>query len=121
MEQIAVTRHLSYFKTNSDEIDKGDFDKKMENLVEELKEVFKKHGLEMVQSLTSFLPIQKLSIYHCEQCGNLMVNRDQNPIKFDDNEISHDLSWVILDGGTHEGKNLCQECLPLTHRWGKYS
>jgi len=50
-----------------------------------------------------------------------MVNRDQNPTKFDNNVLYQDLTWVVLEGGTHEGKSLCEECLPTNHRWGHFS
>jgi len=121
VKQIAIRKHFSYFKTNSEEIQSNSFDEKLDQLDEELRAVFKKYGLEMVERQTQFLPIQKLSIFHCEQCNQLMVNRDMNPTKFDSNGLYDDLSYVVLDGGTHDGKNLCEECLPFAHRWGHYS
>ncbi len=120
MRQVAIRKHYSFFKTSSEEIENCSFDAKMEQLDEELKAVFNKYGLEMAETETCFLPLQKLSIYHCEKCNHLMVNREQNPTKFDDNELYRDLNWVVLDGGTHDGKNLCEQCLPTTHRWGHY-
>lgn len=121
MKQIAIRKNYSYFKTDSDEIQNGSFDDKLEKLDEELRPLFKKYGLEMVESETRFLPTQKLAVFHCEQCDHLMINRDINPTKFDCDGLYDDLTWVVFDGGTHEGKNLCEECLPLTHRWGHYS
>ncbi|WP_018417401.1 hypothetical protein [Teredinibacter turnerae] len=121
MKQVAIRKHYSYFKTDSAEIDSCSFDENLERLDEELRSVFKKYGLEMVETETRFLPINKLSIHHCEKCNHLMVNRDENPTKFDDKELFQDLTWVVLDGGSHEGQNLCEECLPITHRWGHYS
>lgn len=121
MKQIAIRKHFSFFKTNSEEVQSGSFDDNLEKLDEELRAVFSKYGLQMVETETRFLPIQKLSIFHCEKCDHLMVNRDMNPTKFDAGGLYDDLTWVILDGGTHEGENLCEECLPLSHRWGHYS
>jgi hypothetical protein len=50
-----------------------------------------------------------------------MVNRDKNPAGFSDNELAIEIDHVIYDGGEHEGKKLCEECLPYTHRWGHHS
>lgn len=121
MEQIAIRKHFSYFKTTSEEIDNSVFDERLEHLDAELKDLFKKYGVDLIESETLFLPIKKLSIYHCEQCGHLMVNRDQNPTRFDNNELYDNLEYVVFNGGTHDGKNLCEECLPPTHRWGHNS
>ena len=54
-----------------------------------------------------------------------MINRDKNPTRFNKEDIWADLdtdyNGVIWDGGTHEGKELCMECLPIEHRWGYFS
>lgn len=122
MKQIAIRKYYSFFNIETNEIESDSFDEKMELLDADLKAVFYKHGIEMSGSETRFLPIEKLSIFKCENCNQLMVNRDRNPMKFESNGIDNsDLDWVILDGGSHEGKNLCEECLPLLHRWGHYS
>ena len=64
MKQIAVRKHYSLFKTDSDEIESCSFDENLEKLDAELRSVFEKYGLELVETETRFLPIKKLSIYH---------------------------------------------------------
>ncbi|WP_444894536.1 hypothetical protein ACJJIE_10320 [Microbulbifer sp. TRSA001] len=121
MKQIAIRKYFSCFETTSDEIHDDSFGEHLEKLDEELRAVFEKYGLKMLESETRFLPYQKLSVFNCEKCNHLMINRDMNPTKFDEGDLYSDLHWVVYDGGTHEGKNLCEECLPVTHRWGHYS
>ncbi len=121
MKQIAIRKHYSCFETTSDEVHDDSFGGNLDKLDEELRSVFKKYGLKMLESETRFLPLQKLSVFNCEECNHLMINRDMNPTKFDDGDLYSDLNWVVHDGGTHDGKNLCEECLPVTHRWGHYS
>ena len=121
MKQIAIKKTYSYFSTSSEEIENCAFDKKLEQLNKELKSVFSKYGLTLAEHETVFIPQSKMSLFHCENCNHLMINRDLNPARFDNSECFNDLTLVIRDGGTHEGKNLCEECLPTSHRWGHFS
>ncbi|NJN45603.1 MAG: hypothetical protein HC808_02925 [Candidatus Competibacteraceae bacterium] len=121
MKQIAIRKHFSYFVTDSKEIESGSFDEKLESLDEEMNSLLKKYDLTLVEYETRFIPMEKMSLFHCEKCNHLMINRDLNPAKFDGNELYSDLAFVVLDGGTHEGMNLCEECLPISHRWGHFS
>ena len=121
MKHIAINKHFSYFELTSQEVDECSFDEKLDNLNKEMNVLFKKYGLTMVEHETRFIPKGKMSLFHCEKCNHLMINRDLNPAKFDNSELYNDLTFVVLDGGTHEGKNLCEECLPITHRWGHFS
>ena len=122
MKQFAIRRFYSYFETSSEEIDGNSFDEKLEKLDEEIKTLLSKYGLELLSHDTRFVPIEKMSAAKCEQCGNLMINRDKNPARFNKEDLWIDLdsdyNSVIWDGGTHEGKELCMVCLPLEHRWG---
>ena len=33
-------------------------------------------------------------------------------------DLDTDYNFVVWDGGTYKGKELCMECLPIEHRWG---
>jgi hypothetical protein len=120
MKQIALHKVLTYFYTNSDEIESERFDEKLENLRQELGTLLKKHGIELAETHTTFYGLEKLSICNCEKCGQLMINRDKNPAGFN-TPPDADIELVIIDGGEHEGKLLCMECLPIAHRWGLHS
>jgi len=115
----------SYFETSSQEIDGCTFDNKLERLDEELKTLLAKYGLKFINHDMRFLPLQKMAAKKCDGCENLMINRDKNPTRFDKDNLWIDLdsnyNFVVLDGGTHEGKELCMECLPIEHRWGYFS
>lgn len=115
----------SYFETTSQEIEDCTFDNKLELLDDELKILLEKYGLKLISQDMRFLPLQKMSAKKCDNCENLMINRNKNPTRFDkDNlwiDLDTDYNFVILDGGTHEGKELCMECLPIEHRWGYFS
>jgi hypothetical protein len=124
MKQIAIRKHYSYFITNTSEIKDCVFDEKMDSLDAEITELFSKYDLKLISHITRFIQLEKMSVSLCEKCENLMVNRDKNPARFgsgDDTSFYADLDFVIYDGGTHEGKNLCMECLPISHRWGYFS
>jgi hypothetical protein len=125
MKQFAIRRLYSYFEISSEEIKSNSFDERLEKLDEEIKALLKKYGLEYISQDTRFLPIKKLSAAKCDKCGKLMINRDKNPCRFNKEDLWIDLdsdyNCVIWDGGSHEGKELCMECLPTDHRWGYYS
>ena len=86
-----------------------------------MRALLKKYGIESSDSYTTFFGLEKYSICNCESCGQLMVNRDKNPSGFSGNELATEIEYVIYDGGEHEGKTLCEECLPFSHRWGHHS
>ncbi|GAB1256707.1 hypothetical protein NBRC116494_12090 [Aurantivibrio plasticivorans] len=125
MKQFAIRRLYSYFEVSSEEIESGAFDEKLEALDDELRTLLEKYGLTHLGQDTRFIPQQKMSARKCENCENLMINRDKNPARFDKEELWIDLdtdfNGFLLDGGTHEGKELCMECLPIEHRWGYFS
>ncbi|MEW8036298.1 MAG: hypothetical protein AB2554_04460 [Candidatus Thiodiazotropha sp.] len=121
MKHIAIRKHYSYFATDSEAIEDGAFDEKMERLDEDIGALLEKYGLTPLQHETRFIPTEKMSLCHCAQCGNLMINRDKNPARFDGDELYSDLAFIVLDGGSYEGRELCEECLPVTHRWGHFS
>ncbi|WNO10060.1 hypothetical protein [Teredinibacter sp. KSP-S5-2] len=125
MKQFALRRLYSYFETDSQDIESGSFDEKLEALDEELKALLEKYDLKLLSQDTRFIPLEKLSARKCEQCDNLMINRDKNPARFDKEDMWIDLdtdyNGIIWDGGTHEDQELCMECLPIEHRWGYYS
>ncbi len=121
MKHVALRKHYSYFLTDSNEIENNVFDAKLDQFDEEFRELLKKYDLSWISLKGLFIPMEKMSVFHCGQCKNLMINRDLNPAGFDDNNLFDDLDLVIYDGGTFEGKNLCQECFPTSHRWGYFS
>ena len=125
MKQFAIRRLYSYFETTSEEIQSNSFDEKLEGLDEELKSLLSKYGLKFINHDTRFIPLKKMSASKCEQCDNLMINRDNNPARFNKEDmwldLDSDYNGVIWDGGTYDGKELCMECLPLEHRWGYFS
>ena len=125
MKQFAIRRLYSYFETTSEDINNCSFDKELEKLDEELQTLLSKYGLKLLSHDTRFIPSKKLSLVKCQQCGNLMVNRDKNPARFNKEnlwiDLDSDYNGVIWDGGTHEDKELCMECLPIEHRWGYFS
>ncbi len=121
MKQIAIWKHYSCFTTSSEEIENCSFDEKLEQLDEELRTVYEKYGLSMLQHEGRFIPLEKMAAGYCEKCGSLMINRDKNPARFDGDPLYSDLAYIVLDGGNYEGQQLCEECLPIEHRWGHFS
>ena len=121
MKQIVFMKHLSSFETTSEEQD-GQLDEaRLNALYNDLAIVFEKRGIKLEAYEAAPFPIEKLSIRRCEDCRQLMVNRDMNPAKFDGCDHFGDLDMLCLDGGTYEGRELCEDCLPVTHRWGHFS
>ena len=125
MKNYAIRRLYSYFEITTQDIGDGKFDEKLQQLDDEIKVLFEKYGLNYISQDTRFLNLKKMAVSKCEQCENLMLNRDINPMRFNREDLWVDLdcdyNCVIWDGGTHEGKNLCMECLPIEHRWGYHS
>jgi hypothetical protein len=121
MKHIAIWKYFSCFETNSEEIEACVFDEKMERLESEVRALLEKYDLKLLAQEGRFIPMSKMSTCYCESCGHLMINRDKNPARFDGSPLYADLEFVIRDGGIHEGQTLCQECLPVSHRWGLFS
>lgn len=125
MKNYAIRRLYSCFEVESADIENGSFDQKLEALDKELKILLEKYGLKYIEQDTRFIPQQKLSACKCDNCANLMINRDKNPTRFDGADLWADLETghnvIVCDGGTYEGKSLCMECLPVEHRWGYFS
>lgn len=125
MKKYALRRLYSYFETTTEDIDENKFDEKLEQLDEELKVLLEKYGLNYISQDMRYINLQKMSVGQCNQCKNLMLNRDKNPARFNKEDLWIDLdcdyNCVIWEGGTHNGKDLCMECLPIEHRWGYFS
>ncbi len=118
MKHLGFSKIFSYYYSTSDEIEGDELDSRFENFGKELDELFQKYGMKFADSYTTFYGLEKYSICNCEKCNQLMVNRDKNPAGFGKLEISSDIECAIYDGGELDGKVLCEECLPDTHRWG---
>ena len=121
MRQVMFMKHLSVFETATEDIVSKFDDEKMERLFNELKTVFSKYDIKLSHYEATFLPMKKLSMCRCEDCSQLMINRDINPTKFGGSDHFEDCDSLCLDGGTHDGSELCEECLPINHRWGHFS
>ncbi|TEU26115.1 hypothetical protein [Alkanindiges illinoisensis] len=125
MKKFAIRRMYSYFETTTQEVEDCTFDKKLELLDEELKILLAKYGLKFISHDIRFIALEKMSAKKCDNCDNLMINRDKNPTRFNkDNfwiDLDTDYNFVIFDGGNYEDKELCMECLPIEHRWGYFS
>ena len=125
MKRYAIRRLYSYFETTEKEIEEGEFDTKLEMLDDEIKKLFEKYDLNYISQDMRFINLKKMSVGKCDQCKNLILNRDKNPARFNKEDLWIDLdcdyNFVIWDGGTYEGKDLCMECLPVEHRWGYFS
>ena len=125
MKRYAIRRLYSYFETTEKEIEEGEFDTKLGRLDDEIKKLFEKYDLNYISQDMRFINLKKMSVGKCDQCKNLMLNRDKNPARFNKEDLWIDLdcdyNFVIWDGGTYEGKDLCMECLPVEHRWGYFS
>ena len=124
MKHYAIRRLYSYFETTAEQIKEGEFDGKLQRLDDEIKLLFEKYEVNYICDDTRFINLKKMSVGKCENCDNLMLNRDLNPMGFNKEglyiDLDCDYNCVIWDGGTHEGKNLCMECLPIDHRWGLF-
>ena len=90
-------------------------------LMDEINPILEKHGFMSSMSETFSIGIVKNSIYECEDCGQIFVNRDENPAGLDKDYLPEDINIIIYDGGSHDGKQICELCLPHTHRWGHSS
>jgi len=121
MKHLAIKKYYTSFSIDSVEIENNVSSEQIESLDKELDELFKKYNMTLLEHDTRFIPIEKMSLSYCEKCNHLMINRDKNPTKFDGDEFYSDLGFIILNGGTDNGMDLCEECLPISHRWGHFS
>lgn len=117
MKHIQPTRLLISKYCDEHDIDESALD----SLIEELRPIIEKHGFELSGTETYSLGLEKFSICKCESCDQLFVNRDENPAGFDKNYAPEVFESFVYDGGVHEGKKLCELCLPHSHRWGHSS
>lgn len=122
MKQFAIKRLYSYFETTSQEIKDDIFDEKIAAFDEELRALLEKYDLRYICDDTRFITAQQMSVQKCEQCNNLMLNRDKNSMRFNKEDLWIDLdtdyNFIIWDGGSYEDRELCMDCLPIGHRWG---
>ena len=114
MSLIAISR-LNFFA----EVSEKDFNsdkhlEKVEELTSDLKGLLNKYGFEYDSVETTFLSKNKYSILRCEQCDHLMIDRVENPVRADIEDLVAD---IIFDGAKYEKKYLCEDCLPVNHRW----
>ena len=90
-------------------------------LREELLPIIEKHGFSLSRAETFSLGLERYSIGNCGKCAQLFVNRDVNPCGIDKEYVPEDVAMIIYDGGSHDGQQLCELCLPHNHRWGHAS
>ncbi|WP_339133395.1 MAG: hypothetical protein WGN25_12650 [Candidatus Electrothrix sp. GW3-4] len=115
MKQIAIKKTLTYYFTDSCTTNSGSLDEKLD---EEMRLLLKKYDVHLAESCTGYYGLKKFSICNCESCGNVMINRDRNPTGFGGGDSACDFELAVLDGGDYRGQQLCEECLPNSHRWG---
>jgi hypothetical protein len=117
MKYLGLSKIFSYYEVTSEELDDDALEQRFDNFRKELVELFDKHGVKFADSYTAFYGMEKYSICNCQKCNQLMLNRDKNPAGFSEHP-SDETGLVVYDGGESEGRILCEECLPATHRWG---
>jgi hypothetical protein len=115
MKHLVIRKSYSCFYTDSNQTENDEANEKLEELQAALNKVLKEHNVSGEFGYSTFLNTEKHSICDCNKCNHVMVNRDKNPVGVSDND--KDINWVILDGGEYKGAFLCEECLPVTHRW----
>jgi len=116
MKHIALIKQFGYYYIESDELMSEEFNDDPESgFYKEMVALYKKYDMEVLEGYTSFYGVEKYSICHCEKCNRLIVNRDENPTGIPGTE--EEIGFLINNGGNHEGKVLCDMCLPSTHRW----
>ena len=81
MKRYAIRRLYSYFETTEDEITSNVFDEKLDSLDKEIKLLLEKYGLKYISQDMRFIASHKMSVIQCNQCENLMLNRDKNHLK----------------------------------------
>ena len=121
MKHIAIGKIFTSFVTTTKEMDGDGYDKRLGSFYTEFRTLCEKHDIDFADSYISLLGMDKYAIRSCDNCNKLMLNRDKNPMGFGEEAHNSELNWVVLDGGENEGKILCEDCLPSTHRWGQSS
>lgn len=125
MTTFAIKRSYGFLEIETSALEDEALQQRMDDLDRAIRELHEAHGFRFICGDTRFLNSRKLSICVCHACDNLMINRDKNPAGFGQGELWRDFvsdaNSVIFDGGTHGGKELCMECLPIEHRWGYFS
>lgn len=125
MKHYAIHRIYLRYDTTSDDIDACLSDERMAAFDAELKILASKYALHLESQDTRHLNATKMSVCECAGCGTLMINRDKNPAGFDGDNLwldaAMDIGAPLVNGGSHEGRDLCIECLPVEHRWGFFS
>lgn len=113
MDYLVVTNIKCITKITNSEFEEDSLDETIGSFKDELSALLKKNGFELKSIENAFIETQKYSVCKCDSCGVSMINRDNNPIGYNDDFIED----VILNGGESEGKILCENCLPRNHRW----
>ncbi len=118
-----MTKHIQLSQLLLSKINEsGEIDSDtLDGLVEDILPIFKKYGFTFQSSECITLGMDKFSIQECAKCSKLFSNRDLNPAGLDQDYVFESVVYAICDGGTYNEQNLCEECLPLTHRWGHSS
>jgi len=87
--------------------------KTIELLSRDIQKILGKYGISYQGYEMLTLNKNKYSITECEKCKNLMINRNENPIGIEEECFF----GTLHNGGSVEGKQLCEMCLPDDHRW----
>ncbi|BAF72256.1 hypothetical protein [Sulfurovum sp. NBC37-1] len=87
----------------------------LNNLLEDLEKILLKYNINSnnTEYRTLTLNKEKYSITQCDKCAAYMINRDKNPIGLEEECFFS----FVYNGGSFEGQELCEMCLPETHRW----
>lgn len=114
MEFVSISKLNFFAEVSEEEVNSDKHLEKVADFTSELKKLLSKYKLEYDSVETTFLNKRKYSIVKCEQCNHLMNDRVENPVKADIEELVAD---IIFDGAKYQGKYLCEDCLPVDHRW----
>lgn len=114
MEFVSISKLNFFAEVSEEEVNSDKHLEKVADFTSELKKLLSKYKLEYDSVETTFLNKRKYSIVRCEQCNHLMIDRVENPVKADIEEL---LADIIFDGAKYQGKYLCEDCLPVDHRW----
>lgn len=110
---LALTRISCFEHYSNEEVDDNTYSAKWASLQQEIKSLLEKYDSQFVSHETIFVNKTKQSVCQCDECGHWLIDRERNPAGIDNN-----CGDQIHNGATHQGKNLCEMCLPGDHRWG---
>ena len=119
MEHIIINVFFCISENSDQDFSKDVYhDKTLNKLEGEISILLKKYNIELDSSHTLFLNKQKYAIHHCDRCKHLMIDRTENPVRFDAEieSLFKDVE-IIYDGARVGDSFLCSRCLPPTHRW----